>query len=1273
MRVTKRLTIKGIVLLIGVLSAVLAASPASAQAPYGSEEGLLSSVGERPGQQRSFRGVSRAHTQLLSFGHLPLLFEANNGQTDSRVQFLSRGDGMTLFFSPARATFVLPEPRLQLPGTRTKSQWETKKQAPARSVLHMRLIGANLQAEAAGEERQPGQSNYFVGNNPQHWRRAIPHYKKVRYSNVYPGIDLIYYGNQGQLEHDFVVAPGVDPRPITLEFQGVHGLQIDAHGDLVLRTRSGIVRMLRPMLYQPGESGRTAVLGRYVLRGKNRVGFALGAYDPARALVIDPVLTYGTYLGGSNRNEGVAIAVDSDGSILVTGQTFSVDFPTLNAFQERIAGPQNVFLSKLDPTGQALVFSTYIGGNNFDVARGVAVDADGNAYITGIANSTNFPTSPGAFMATCGSTFFCNSPFVAKFDSVGNLIYSTFTGPLGVPWAIAADSAGQAYITGLTSAPNFPVVNAFQSVCPSQSGICSSAFVQKLNADGSGLIFSTFLGGGHSSSAEPGGGIAVDDQESVYVVGSTSVDFPLKNPVQPGPTGSPRGFLAKFAPEGNALIYSTFIGGSAATSVLAVAVDPEGNAYVAGTTHALDFPVGPDGFLSTCPFRTHAASCDSPQVFVVKVDPAGSEFLYSSVLGTTTFGNAGLAVDPEGIAWVVGGTASESFPVVDPIQSTLQQGAPFSQDAFVAALDSRGFPIFSTYLGGSSSQGSGIALGPGGKKHARVFAAPENMRRHQKGESNVYVVGSEQAADFPIINPFQQGLAQNGVFIAKISRVEIPGISLSPRRSPFLTLRNVSSVPLDITSIQTSENFDLRDNCPSTLQGGNSCTITLRGKNDGQDSGTVTIVSTTPGSPHTFTIAKARTGDFVGSHVIESPRSLRFPTQLVGTSSDPQTITIENVGTAPASVDNILTFGPFTQTNNCNAVLEVGGTCKVNIAYTPNGSGVNFGSLAIIHDRFQREDLFLSGAETRNGLEVFPRGIDFGVQFSGLPPLLRTVTLTNVTTAPLGVTGISVTGEFRQSDNCTDLLAPHGSCRIGIWFMPSGNGNRAGTLNVTHNGPGETQSVALAGTAKILSDLSISPLELDLGPVLLGFTSNPQSVTLKNESNAALSLLGVSTSRAEFAQTNNCPASLAPGASCTVNVAFTPSAPGDASGALSVQHSGMGTPQVISLGGNGRTALTFFPSQVDFGEQKVGTISSQHFLSVGNQGFSPVTFTSFSISGDFQIVQNPCPNPLPRFFGCALQIVFIPTATGLRTGAVTIIASDSPQPHAIPLTGTGTP
>jgi hypothetical protein len=258
-------------------------------------------------------------------------------------------------------------------------------------------------------------------------------------------------------------------------------------------------------------------------------------------------------------------------------------------------------------------------------------------------------------------------------------------------------------------------------------------------------------------------------------------------------------------------------------------------------------------------------------------------------------------------------------------------------------------------------------------------------------------------------------------------------------------------------------------------------------------------------------------------------------------------------------------------------------------------------------------------------------------------------------------------------NNCTDMLAPHNTCHIGVSFAPIGNGNRAGALNVAHNGPGGAQTVTLAGTAKILSDLSVSPLELDLGPVLVGFTSNPQSVTLKNVSNAALNILSVSTSAPEFAQTNNCPASLALGASCTVNVTFTPSAPGDASGTLTVQHSGRGTPQVISLAGKGQTALYFVPSQVDFGEQKVGTTSSQHFLSIGNQGVAPVTFTSFSASGDFQIVENPCPNPLPRFFGCALQIVFTPTDTGLRTDAVTIVASDSPQPHVIPLTGIGTP
>jgi len=657
-----------------------------------------------------------------AYGKLPLYFEANKGQTNEQVRFLARGSRSTLFLTPSEAVLVFTHREV------------------SRTVLRMTFIGANPEPSVVGAEELPGKANYFIGSDPANWRTDVPTYAKVRYKTVYPGIDLIYYGNQRQLEYDFVVSPGADPRRIRLGFQGADKLEVDAQGDLVLHTATGVIRQRKPVIYQEVEGARREIAGGYVLEGARRVGFRVAAYDAHRPLVIDPALFYSTYLGGSDSDEGFAIAVDTAGNAYVTGSTFSIDFPTTQgAFQTTLAssngdafvtklnstgsglvystyltfsnnfpitpgafqtspGPLgnggSVFVTKLNPMGSALIYSTYLGGFGFQEGLGIAVDAAGNAYVAGRTNSLDFPTTPGAFQPNFGGcpelTCFENA-FVTKLNPIGSaLVYSTYLGGTKNDEAtgIALDAAGNAYVTGRTDSSDFPTSpGAYQTTFSGVLSVYGDAFVVKLDPTGSALIYSTYLGG---SGEDGGAGIARDSSGNAYVVGATSsTDFPTT----PGAFQTTFGggeadvFVTKVNPLGSALVYSTYLGGSDHDEGFGIAVDglPSPNAYLTGATRSTDFPVIPGAI------QPAFAGGTGFDVFVTKLDPTGSALIYSTYLGgpDVDYGKA-IAVDalPNPNAYVTGTTASTTFPTTPGAFQTSFGGGPLgaSTDAFVAQI-----------------------------------------------------------------------------------------------------------------------------------------------------------------------------------------------------------------------------------------------------------------------------------------------------------------------------------------------------------------------------------------------------------------------------------------------------------------------------------------------------------------------------------------------------------------------------------------------------------
>jgi hypothetical protein len=573
--------------------------------------------------------------------------------------------------------------------------------------MRMTLVNVNPHAQAIGQDELHGKSNYFIGNDPAKWRTNIPTYARVKYEGVYPGVDLVYYGNQGQLEYDFVVAPGADPRLVTLAFEGARKVHIDPRGELVLGVEGGEVRQHKPVIYQEVAGIKQEVSGRYVMKGTHQVGFRVATYDPRRPLIIDPVLVYSTYLGGSDIEEARGIAVDGAGSAYVTGSAGPTFPTTAGAAQTMYAGGSDAFVTKLDATGSRLVYSTYLGGSDVDLGQSIAVDAAGSAYVTGFTNSTNFPTTAGAAQTTFAGL---SDAFVTKLNATGSgLAFSTYLGGSSHDdgGGIAVDAAGSAYVAGNTQSTNFPTtVGAAQAAF---AGVLD-AFVTKLDATGSGLVFSTYLGGsGRDFTLD----IAMDAAGSAYVAGFTqSTNFPTTaGAAQTTNAGEFDAFVTKLDTTGSGMVFSTFLGGGSDDGGDGIAIDGAGSVYVAGETRSTDFPTTA-GAAQT----THAGGF--LDAFVAKLNATGSGLVFSTYLGGTgqDFGIE-IAVDATGSTYATGYTLSTDFPTTAGAVQTSHGGGVY--DAFVTKLDAIGSElVYSTYLGGSDVDvGVGIAVDAAGSAY----------------------------------------------------------------------------------------------------------------------------------------------------------------------------------------------------------------------------------------------------------------------------------------------------------------------------------------------------------------------------------------------------------------------------------------------------------------------------------------------------------------------------------------------------------------------------
>jgi len=1210
----------------------------------------------------------------MSYGHLPLSFAANAGQADPQVKFLSRGRGYGLFLTSDEAVLELQKAA----GSRQK---EVRGRLLAEgitsdSVLRMRLVGSNANAKVTGRDELRGKSNYLIGNDPSKWVKGAPTFAKVRYEQVYPGIDVVYYGNQrGQLEYDFEVTPGADPSAISMALDvaavsdrrspvGTPALQDRAHrdaplqvaanGDLVISTGDGEVVFHKPLVYQQ-ESGlhdetqnlkleagnplnrqsaienRQFVSGRFVLSADNKISFALGPYDRTRPLVIDPDLNYATYVGGSTQDLGIGIAVDSTCSAYISGQTTSPDFPVSGQGAKPAygGGSADAFVTKLSPDGTAIVYSTFLGGSNDDEGRQIAVDSAGNAYVTGLTQSSNFPVTASAFQ---NGLAIQQNAFLSELSADGStLLYSTYFGAyLDEGYGIALDSAGNAYIAGRSPSSDnycdggcdFPVTaGAYQQYWNGTE----SAFVAKFNTTASGaasLVYSTLLGG---SGVDRGFGIAVDSGGNAYVTGRTnSSDFPTMNAYQAafGGGGSTcssgiktpvcgDAFVTELNSTGTALLYSTYLGGSGEDGGVGIALDTSGKVYISGGTDSGDFPVSNAAYQAS--FDSNTSGCSAAglacgNAFVAKLDAtqSGSDsLLYATYLGGENDDlAAAIVADANGFATVAGVTNSTKFPKVNPLYSfgggtvpcvTTDQACG---DGFVAKLDPSGSKlVFSTYLGGSQDDGVfGLAIDSLG---------------------NAYLTGVTNSPNFhttPGTFQMAYGGGTANAFAARIGYIEFPIAALSPP-------------------------------------------------------------------------------------------SLTFAAQNLGVTSSPQSVTLTNTGDAPLSLTSF-TFAAgtqgFAQTNNCpvlSSPLAVGASCQINVTYTPTQSGSQSDTLVIDdNEPTGQQTLILSGAG--NGATIAPPSITISFGADTIP-VGGTTSLTyviknpnaNLTVSGLAFTdylggGIAVATPSGVSGTCNGgtiaavagativslagaSLAPLASCTFSINITGTSAALTTNVVYVSSSNAGTGSSNA-ATLSVILTQGVVSPTVLGFGNQSVTVPSAPQSVMLQNVGSTGLSnisIIVVGTNAGDFTLGGTCGTSLVANSSCQITVSFNPQGLGARSASLEVIYPASGSPQTVSLSGTGVGPNDVFGASSLSFQHNLNLTCPPKAVTLQNTGTGPLLIQSISAAGTFSQT-NTCGTTLAAGASCEIDVTFTAESPiGVYNGSVTVADNAGGSPHMIPLAG----
>ncbi|MGA8677168.1 MAG: SBBP repeat-containing protein [Candidatus Acidiferrales bacterium] len=931
-----------------------------------------------------------------AYGKLPLAFEENQGQTSPQVRFLSRGGGYELFLTSQEVVLGLRQPMSTRTARRDRAvrlrvDGKTSEVEKV-GYLRMRLKGANQTLEIAGAGRLPGRVNYFIGNDPKKWQIDVPAYSEVRYHGVYPGVDLVFYGNQRVLEYDFIVAPGADPELIALDVEGAQKLQINSKGNVAMRVGAGEVELQKPAVYQEKDGERREIAGNYLITNDHEVRFSIAGYDHTRPLTIDPVLTYSTYIGGEALDFATGIALDAAGDAYIAGSTTSTKFPSMNPVSPTAPLDLSLgtaFVSELNPAGTALLYSTYLGGSGNTVlgegANAIAVDGSGNIYVTGFTGSSDFPLSTSPFQSTPpASVTSAGAAFVTKLapsaSGLAQLAYSSYLGGnvLDSGQGIAVDGSGNAFVVGVTQSSNFPTQGT--QIIPGPTNPAGNAFLTKINTTASGtasLVYSTLLGGTSAASSFVGFGdiafaVALNGADAYVVGGTSATNFPTTGTAIVGSAGcganngsgsGGSAFISVIDTTAQALTYSHCLSGNAAEVALGVNLGPgvpaAANAtiaYITGVTDSSNFPVTPNSI-------PPAGTVTFGVAFVSLVDTSSGTLQYSTFLGGTG-GDDGFAIgsDSQGNAYVTGITNSTDFPITQGALIETNSNPTYGV-AFVTKVSPNGQGaadlVYSTFFGGQT---------------ANSLSTPDLGQGIAVAGTNAYITGEMSSPDMPVTSGvFQSALGATGAVNAFVAQLPmVPTISVSPTslafgiqlvgkpsQAQFVTLTNNTSSSIGLTLPATIVGPNAADfsgvagganPCGASLAGGASCTVavTFTPSSVGGRSVAMNIPDTADTAAHPISVALTGTGSGTASNITITPTSLTFPGTLLTQTSTPMMVSIGNNGNLPLSISAISTgTGVFAETSNtaaCNngafpiVIAPNGAPCAINVTFAPTAS-----------------------------------------------------------------------------------------------------------------------------------------------------------------------------------------------------------------------------------------------------------------------------------------------------------------------------------------------
>jgi Bacterial Ig-like domain (group 3)/Beta-propeller repeat/Protein of unknown function (DUF1573) len=911
-----------------------------------------------------------------NYAKLPLSFEANRGQADKTVQFLSTGSGYSLFLTDSSAVLALTkrDAANALPARTSKGlRYTSARDGEKTDIIRMHLGGANRATQVIGVDRLPGTVNYFIGNNPAQWRSGVPTFARIKYAGVYPGIDLVYYGNQRQLEYDFIVAPGANPNPIRFEFAGAGKLKLTADGHLAVSAANGAIAFHKPVAYQLIGGMRQLVDSQFSLLSKNAVGFTVGPYDHSKPLVIDPVLDYSTYL--ANLPISVAgAAVDTAGNTYIVGSTSSASYPTTSgAFQTSCPSCPNyseVFISKLNAAGTALIYSTFLGGSNQNVPTSIAVDSNGNAAVTGWTLSADFPLKNPFYSGPQAAPY---DGFVASLSADGSSL--NFSSRLGgpnsqgidgtTPGGIAVDSSGAVYVVGETQSPDIQATSGALNAGTPNIGSNPYIFLTKIMPTGA-LAYQAILGDAGFGYGTSASGLVVDLSGDAYVTGTITAGAdapvgadPVPYPTTPGAFQSQTlenadgsaPFVSKVAPDGASFVYSTLVGQGGSKGL---ALTANGEVILIGTLNSIPFPVTSNAY-SSLPGST----------FIAELSADGTQMPYATYFNTQAVHGGGyvsnVAVDGTGDVWVAGDMGNDYgavVPLVNPIESVPSTGiGADSGSAFVTEFDPQiQNVLFSTYFGGPSGGASvsGLALDTHGRAHIAGIAADDLPTTASAYLGSVTPAPPNSVSGYGYAALIDSTVAGPAICFSGTDSATAP-VGVAAEGS--FTISNCGNAPLNIANLESSSPlFTVASgtNCLGTVSPGASCTVSTSfiPIAPGTVNTTITVTSNAPIPTNNISIS----GLGASPAISVQPSSVTFPTQVFGVPGSTQSVIVSNIGFAPLMVDPTHTTvtGDFSiVSNTCSAAIPSEAstapnvTCAITLSFTPAAVGIRTGTLAI--------------------------------------------------------------------------------------------------------------------------------------------------------------------------------------------------------------------------------------------------------------------------------------------------------------------------------------